>query len=132
MPYKKLKFPGPKPAFSAGMKAKIAMEVMTGKISCLAAAKTYQTHPGNIHHWIRNYHKFADKPTPQDMTEHKKPTKKHPNGAKREIIHVPKTVEELQEALRFAQLRIAALETLIDTAEEELDISIRKKFDAKQ
>ena len=130
MPYKKLKFPGPKPAFSSGMKAKIAMEVMTGKLSCLAASKTYQTAPGNIHHWIRNYHKFANKATPQDMTEHTK--KKHPNGAKREIVHVPKTVEELQEALRFAQLKIAALETLIDTAEEELSITIRKKYDAKQ
>lgn len=129
MPYRKLTFPGPKPAFTPAMKAKIAMEVMTGKLSCLVAAKTYQTAPGNIHHWIRNYHKFANKPTPQDMTEH---PKKHPNGAKREIIHVPKTVEELKEALRFAQLKITALETLIDTAEEELSIQIRKKFDAKQ
>ena len=128
MPYGKLVFPGPKPRFTNAMKAKIAMEVMTGKISCLNAGKTYKTAPGNIHHWIRNYHKFADKPTLQDMTEHTK----HPNGADREIIHVPKTVEELQEALRFAQLKITALELLIDTAEEELQIPIRKKFDAKQ
>jgi hypothetical protein len=130
MPYKKLVFPGPKPAFSPEMKAKIAMEVMTGKLSCLVAAKTYQTAPGNIHHWIRNYHKFAVRPTPHSIMA--KGKKKHPNGAKREVIHVPKTVEELQEALRFAQLKITALETLIDTAEQELSILIRKKPDAKQ
>ena len=130
MPYKKLNFPGPKPKFSNAMKAKIAMEVMTGKLSALQAGKTYQTDPGNIHHWIRGYHKFANKPTSQDMTHH--PKKKHPNGADREIVHVPKSVEELQEALRFAQLKIAALELLIDTAEEQLSIQIRKKFDAKQ
>ena len=130
MPYKKLLFPGPNPTFSPAMKAKIAMEVMSGKMSCLAAAKTYQTAPGNIQHWMRNYSKFANKPIPKNMAKH--PKKKHPNGAKRDIIHVPKTVEELQEALRFAQLKITALETLIDTAEEELSIHIRKKPDAKQ
>lgn len=128
MPYKKLVFPGPKPQFTPAMRAKIVMEVMTGKSTCLNAAKTYKTSPGNIQCWIRNYHKFADKSTPQNMTERKK----HPNGAERKIIHVPKTVEELQEALRYAQLRITALEMLIDTAEEELQIPIRKKFDAKQ
>ncbi len=58
------------------MKAKIAMEVMTGKLICLAAAKTYRTNPGNIHHWIRNYHKFANKHSSQDMIEHKKRAKK--------------------------------------------------------
>jgi hypothetical protein len=63
------------------MKAKIAMEVMTGKISCLAAAKTYQTAPGNIHHWIRNYHKFANKPFPQDMpSTAKSPLKSAPTA----------------------------------------------------
>jgi hypothetical protein len=62
------------------------------------------------------------------MTEHTA----HPNGAKREIIHVPKTVDELREALRIAQLKITALELLIDTAEEELQIKIRKKSGAKQ
>lgn len=46
MPYGKLKFPGPKPRFTNAMKAKIAMEVVTGKISCLTAGKTYKTAPG--------------------------------------------------------------------------------------
>jgi len=128
MPYGKLVFPGPKPRFTPAMKAKMVMEVMSGKLTCLVAAKTYKVQPGTIQYWIRNYHKFAGKSTPQNMTEHTK----HPNGAERKIIHVPKTVEELQEALRFAQLKITALEMLIDTAEEELQIPIRKKFGAKQ
>lgn len=59
--------------------------------------------------------------------------KKYPaKNYDRAVIHVPKTVEELQEALRFAQLKIAALETMIDTAEQELSIKIRKKSGAKQ
>jgi len=41
-------------------------------------------------------------------------------------------VKALQKALADAQLRIAALNTLIDVAEEQLKIDIRKKPGAKQ
>jgi transposase len=41
-------------------------------------------------------------------------------------------VEALQKALQEAQLKIAALNTLIDVAEEQLKINIRKKPGAKQ
>jgi hypothetical protein len=38
----------------------------------------------------------------------------------------------LQKALREAELKIKALNTLIDVAEEQLKIDIRKKSGAKQ
>ncbi len=38
----------------------------------------------------------------------------------------------LQEQLAYANLKIAALNTLIDVAEEQLKINIRKKPGAKQ
>jgi hypothetical protein len=41
-------------------------------------------------------------------------------------------VKALQKALQEAQLKIAALNTLIDVAEEQLKINIRKKPGAKQ
>jgi hypothetical protein len=41
-------------------------------------------------------------------------------------------VKALQKALEDAQLKIAALNTLIDVAEEQLKINIRKKPGAKQ
>jgi len=40
-------------------------------------------------------------------------------------------VKALQKALQEAQLKIAALNTLIDVAEEQLKINIRKKPGAK-
>ena len=40
--------------------------------------------------------------------------------------------EALQKALLEAELRIKALNTLIDVAEEQLKIAIRKKSGAKQ
>jgi transposase len=41
-------------------------------------------------------------------------------------------IKKLQEQLAHANLRIAALNTLIDVAEEQLNINIRKKPGAKQ
>ena len=41
-------------------------------------------------------------------------------------------VKALQEQLAYANLKIAALNTLIDVAEEQLKINIRKKPGAKQ
>ena len=41
-------------------------------------------------------------------------------------------VKALQKALEDAQLKILALNTLIDVAEEQLQINIRKKPGAKQ
>jgi hypothetical protein len=40
--------------------------------------------------------------------------------------------EDLQKALREAELKLKALNTLIDVAEEQLKIDIRKKSGAKQ
>ncbi len=41
-------------------------------------------------------------------------------------------IKVLEHALQEAQLKIAALNTLIDVAEEQLKINIRKKPGAKQ
>lgn len=41
-------------------------------------------------------------------------------------------LEALKKALSEAQLKIIALNTLIDVAEEQLNINIRKKSGAKQ
>jgi transposase len=41
-------------------------------------------------------------------------------------------IKELQQQLADAHLKIAALNTLIDVAEEQLKINIRKKPGAKQ
>ena len=40
--------------------------------------------------------------------------------------------EELKKALELAMLKVAALETLVDVAEEQFNIQIRKKPGAKQ
>jgi hypothetical protein len=43
-----------------------------------------------------------------------------------------KRIKELEKQLEFAQMKNIALETLIDVAEEQLSVPIRKKAGAKQ
>lgn len=52
--------------------------------------------------------------------------------AKKNKRVLPTDVDTLQQALEQAELKIKALNTLIDVAEEQLKISIRKKSGAKQ
>ena len=45
---------------------------------------------------------------------------------------MPTGVDELQEALRMARLKIELLETMIDIADEKMGANIRKKAGARQ
>jgi uncharacterized protein YjcR len=45
---------------------------------------------------------------------------------------MPTEVDELQEALRMARLKIELLETMIDIADEKMGANIRKKAGARQ
>jgi hypothetical protein len=49
-----------------------------------------------------------------------------------EIEALKKRAKELEKALQYANLKIDGLETLIDVAEKELRIKIRKKPGSKQ
>jgi transposase len=76
-----------------------------------------------IRHWIRadqkeKYDLVALKPAPPMPRTPKKKSKDE--------------VKALQEALAEAQLKIKALDTMIDIAEEQLKIDIRKKSGARQ
>ena len=59
------------------------------------------------------------------LEEMKKDQKDH--GA-----HAEKQVEALKKALELATMKVAALETLIDVAEDRHNINIRKKTGSKQ
>ena len=55
-----------------------------------------------------------------------------PQMAKKKFTLKPPGTETLQKALQEAELKIKALNTMIDVAEENLKIDIRKKSGAKQ
>lgn len=55
-----------------------------------------------------------------------------PEMAKQKVSMQPPGTEALEKALQEAELKIKALNTMIDVAEEQLKIDIRKKSGAKQ
>lgn len=54
------------------------------------------------------------------------------NTNKKDDSALKKENEELKKALELAMLKVAALETLVDVAEDQFNIQIRKKPGAKQ
>jgi len=75
-----------------------------------------------IHHWVTRFQgKPVSKTKPKD-----KPIKNIPQE------ELPTDVKQLQEELRKAKLHNKLLNTMIDIAEEQLKIDIRKKSGTKQ
>jgi len=100
--------------------------IAAGKLSVREAAATYRVGESSIHCWIKQYSEENEDlsfTNPQELN--KKKIKQQP-GATSEQVH------QLQQQLADAQLKIAALNTLIDVAEEQLKINIRKKPGARQ
>jgi len=50
----------------------------------------------------------------------------------KDVTALEKENEELKKALELAMLKVSALETLVDVAEDQFNIQIRKKPGAKQ
>lgn len=124
MEYKKQK-PGVKSPFSDSFRRMVVEEVLSGKIFIAAAAKKYGIpHRSTVSSWIRWYQKNNDivLSKPFLVAEEKK---NDPAGESDRI-------KELEAALELAKLKIIGLETLIDVAEEQLNIDIRKKLGTKQ
>ena len=49
-----------------------------------------------------------------------------------ELLRLQNEVRELKQELEAARIKNVVLETLVDVAERELDIPIRKKYGAKR
>ncbi|MDP1726544.1 MAG: hypothetical protein Q8M15_07150 [Bacteroidota bacterium] len=93
-------------------------EYLQGSTSYRKLGKKYKICSRTINTWVLNY---------------KGKTKKQiVNLSDQDLAPLPSDVKQLQAELRKAQLKNKLLETIIDTAEEDLGIDIRKKSGAKQ
>ena len=98
----------------------IVAEYLLGKISYRNLGKKYGIDFRLIHSWVM---KFQGKPVRKSI----KPSTK--NKVLNEPL--PTNVKLLQEELRKAKLHNELLTTMIDIAEKQLNISIRKKSGTK-
>ncbi len=100
----------------------IVRAIIEGHMTVAEAKVAYQISVSKtIYSWIRAYQKDND-----IFIEEKAP----PMAIKKRSTS--SDIKDLQQALKDAELKIETLNTMIDIAEEELKIDIRKKSGAKQ
>lgn len=104
------------------LKESIIAEKLTTKISYRALGSKYNLKFQTIHQWVQDY---------QGKMRNRKSEKKIKPAAVESVNQLPIDVKKLQEELRKARLLNEILNEVINVAEEELKIPIRKKFGAK-
>lgn len=112
----------PLKSYGYAFKLKIVHEVECGIISKDGAKYKYGI-AGNstVLNWCRQYGKLKHE---KKFTIMKKMHRKEPSAEQR--------IEDLEKALEKAQLKIVGLESMIQIAEKELGIEIKKKSGTKQ
>ena len=110
-------------ALSIQEKRSICRSVADGRLSIKEAAAACNTKTETVIRWLSKEKDELSGSNNLPLSKPKKvPLTERPAG----------DVKTLQEQLAYANLKIAALNTLIDVAEEQLKINIRKKPGAKQ
>ena len=124
MEYKRQK-PGKKSPYSDSFRRKVVEEILSGAIHAGGALKKYGiSRAGNITDWMKWYRKNHDIVESKSSPVVKSQSPTSAQEAQR--------IKELEAALELAKLKVIGLETLIDVAEEQLNIEIRKKPGTKQ
>ena len=101
-------------------KEAIIAEYLTGETSYRKLGDRYGIDFRMIHSWVMKYQGKNKRPNTKPQTEQVNETP------------LPTDVKQLQKELRKAQLHNKLLNAIIDIAEDQLKIDIRKKSGTKQ
>lgn len=112
---------------SPQMKRSICRAVQVGTMTITEASLAQHVHTHTIKAWLLKYQEENTDLSASNRAILKK--KKSENKGSKEVSS---EILALQEQLAYANLKVAALNTLIDVAEEQLKINIRKKPGTKQ
>jgi transposase len=105
-------------AFSEAFKRQVISEVLSGRLTKEQARKQYRIKGKSaVLNWIRKF----DLSNPVYMPDKPSDTKE-----------LQAKIKKLEQELEDAQFKAEAYSTMIDIAERELKISIRKKSNTKQ
>jgi len=101
-------------------KEAIIAEYLMGETTYRKLAKKYNIDFRTIHSWVTKFQgKSVKKEKPQNVKKQSEET-------------LPTDVKQLQEELRKVKLHNELLNAIIDIAEDQLNIDIRKKSGTKQ
>jgi transposase-like protein len=111
------------------LKRKIAKEYLAGEASYGILAEEHGlANKGVVKEFVKWYRKKYEL---SDTTECAMPKNKESAPAVEEQT-LQQQIKELKRQLALSELKVESLETMIDIAEDELKINIRKKSGAKQ
>lgn len=106
-------------------KRKVALDYLSGRFSYSVAAEEYGLSSRGVVRefvkWYRRNNELGLENAPVDMAKSKS------TSAVSSAADLQKQISELEAALRLSNLKVEALETMIDIAEEQLHVDIRKK-----
>jgi len=105
-------------------KEAIIAEYLAGGISYRELSAKYGIRHQSIHYWVQEY---------QGITRIRKPSSRKGTTVLTTVQNpIPLEVKQLQRELFKAQLHNKLLNAMIDIAEEQLNVNIRKKSGARQ
>jgi len=108
---------------------KAATEFVTTSISIKELQRKYNFKGnGSLYYWIRKF--GLSQPSDATLNVHKVMEKERSKtGYEQEL---EKKIKQLEEQLEYQKLKARAYEKMVEIAEREFSISIRKKFGPKQ
>lgn len=107
------------------LKLKVCQEYLSSNLSSSEVMSKYNIQgKNNIRRWIIKF--GLENPTNISMT------KSEGTSKSKEELKLESRIRKLEKALEHEKLRSLAFNTMIDVAEEELKINIRKKSGSKQ
>lgn len=107
------------------LKRKIALEYLSGRFSYAVLAEDHGLKNKNVvKEFVRWHLKNSELSEPNESLPMAK--SKTISGTPQEQ-ELQKRIKELEAQLEYSKLKVEALETMIDIAEEQLHIDIRKK-----
>jgi transposase len=118
------------------LKIRIAKEVISGIKGIAEASREYDMNPLNVRNWVARYRLEILKKQTQEslisLSMEKPQTPPKENNLKNKILSLEEENLLLRKKLLESNLQAEALTTLIDLAEENYGIPLRKNSGAKQ
>ena len=117
------------------LKKKIALEVSSGKKGLTETSREYDIPTSNVKYWVNRYSSEVLKELEKETLPllAMKDSKKNKDVDFEKQVHILEEENlKLREKLLESNLKAEALSTLIDLAEENYGLSLRKNSGAKQ
>lgn len=116
--------------YSLSLKLQVVKEIELGHLTRVQAMDKYGIQSGStIRAWLKKYGNFALDYTIKQSKRMEKTPQQRILELEQELIFAKKQQAKLEHELSQSNKKVVLFDMMIDIAEEELDIKIRKKSD---